>query len=1085
MVLATTLCGALACAPTGVAAIGTEPAAPDDLAHPTMTATGDLSATLVSPAPGGSAAATTAIEVSTERGGGVELRVDGRVVPSDRIGKRTVDTKTGETHFFYYGIALEPGPNVVELVPLGASGARGKPVTATVFGPGPATSMAATLGGPFVADGRTAAILKIALLDASGRPALGSENVRLTLAGDATIGGRLRSTQARAENDGTVEFPLVAGIAAGGVDVRAETESGIARNFTFRSLPYLRVPIVTGIVTGGIGAVPGIPGTGDGQEDGTNARRARFAIFGTGRVLHDAALTFAYDTANVLDRTIDYGSFSANPDARPYLTYGDTSIRRDDALSRDRLFFRFTRGTTEATWGRFRATTTEPGAGAGSLGGLDLLVSGAQIETGTKNVRVAAFHAADDIAYGRQVFAPTGLALLAGVLHPDIVVASDVVELVTLDRHTGVVVGDVGLIRNVDYVLDYATGELRFLNPPMPFDERFNPQQILVRYEYSGLRGGAATTGGRISTTFGRGNAYRAAAGYVNDATGGGNATLISQDFSGPISGGRWRFEHLATKGGIGSLATTSGSTTVAGTSLAGDAFRAALETALLGSKLTMAYEQTTSGYYNPFGGLATPGLTSLRAELVRAIPGGTLGATVDRERNVGVGYGNAVSNAQIALKKRVGRKLTLGAQIARHDYSSGTSFARAVAASQDVAPVATPVPVAVAGLGQTNPSGSVTQASLAVGYRFSPALDASFAKTIDVAGTSDAAAGSPPSTQAELGIAFGTRGRAYVRELWNAAPTSSFAASTVALTTQTSGTRSTAIGFERALGRNTTVDSEYLVQQTATGADVFAAIGGKERFQFAHGVTGSLDVQRANAIGSGLSGFDLYGANLAYKPKDGRFVATANYQLRTGDAPGSTLALGGAGDLGGGVSLIATLNDATTVGYRSDRDRVSLAVRPLHDDRSVTLFAYERENGNATTIDQHAEILSLEHDWRPTRVDEFSTRLAYKLDGDSYYAAHTSLLDARVDHRLGGPTGRLDLGIEGRTLTSGNGVPGGFALGAAAEAGYTLDDAMRLAVGYDVSAAPDPALAVASRRAGFYATFTSAITNVFGWGKR
>jgi len=44
-----------------------------------------------------------------------KLKVGGDVVPFSRIGKRTVDSKTGETTYTYYGVTLHEGPNVVAL----------------------------------------------------------------------------------------------------------------------------------------------------------------------------------------------------------------------------------------------------------------------------------------------------------------------------------------------------------------------------------------------------------------------------------------------------------------------------------------------------------------------------------------------------------------------------------------------------------------------------------------------------------------------------------------------------------------------------------------------------------------------------------------------------------------------------------------------------------------------------------------------------------------------------------------------------------------------------------------------------------
>jgi len=77
----------------------------------------------------------------------------------------------------------------------------------------------------------------------------------------------------------------------------------------------------------------------------------------------------------------------------------------------------------------------------------------------------------------------------------------------------------------------------------------------------------------------------------------------------------------------------------------------------------------------------------------------------------------------------------------------------------------------------------------------------------------------------------------------------------------------------------------------------------------------------------------------------------------------------------------------------------------------------------------------------------------------------------------------RFDLAGETRYLDARN-VAGARATGFALEGGLRLGDAMRLAGGYNFTAALDPSLAAAPVRRGFYATLTSVIDSIFGWGK-
>ena len=295
---------------------------------------------------------------------------------------------------------------------------------------------------------------------------------------------------------------------------------------------------------------PGIPGGGDGDPNGTNSRRGRVAVFGTG-ALGKSLATFAYDTADTLQRTSQYGgalgTYNGDPNDRAYSTTGDASTRRDDALSRDHLFARLDTGRATAQWGEFRAST---GSSVNALGGFDQLVAGAKLELAGDNRRAMVFAARNDVGYDRRVFAPSGLA--NGItLRPDIVVGSEVVLLATIDARSGAVIAQTALTRGIDYSIEYATGQLHFIEIPLPFDDAFNPRQIVLTYEFDAPGNAARTVGGRAETSFGRNHAIKLGVGYVNDTSGAGNVSLATQDLSGIIRGGGWQIVHATSRGGL------------------------------------------------------------------------------------------------------------------------------------------------------------------------------------------------------------------------------------------------------------------------------------------------------------------------------------------------------------------------------------------------------------------------------------------------------------------------------------------------------------------------------------------------------
>ncbi len=294
---------------------------------------------------------------------------------------------------------------------------------------------------------------------------------------------------------------LIPGLTPGAVLLRAECGDA-TRETRFFLAPNLRKPFVSGLVSAGAGSVPGIPDAPDGQADGTNSRRGRIAMFGTGAMGKSLA-TFAYDTADTLQRTPQYGgalgTYNGDPSDRPYAITGDASLRRDDALSRDHLFARIDSGQATAQWGEFRART---GGDTNAIGGFDQLVDGAKLELGGATRRASLFVARNDVGYDRRVFAPTGLAN-GVVLRPSIVVGSEVVLLATIDARTGAVIAQTPLTRGVDYSIEYATGQLHFIDVPLPLDEAFNPRQIVITYEFDAPGNSAKTIGGRAEAALG------------------------------------------------------------------------------------------------------------------------------------------------------------------------------------------------------------------------------------------------------------------------------------------------------------------------------------------------------------------------------------------------------------------------------------------------------------------------------------------------------------------------------------------------------------------------------------------------------
>src|SRR5581483_5877170 len=153
---------------------------------------------------------------------------------------------------------------------------------------------------------------------------------------------------------------------------------------------------------------------------------------------------------NRLSPVSSYGPFVQDPNERPYQTYGDASAVSDPIHSGDHLYARLENGRNSLTWGQFNAQV-----GSSDAGAYHQLLSGAQAELHDRQDRLAltAFTARNDMAFVSQVFPVSGLSALMQQLHSNIVVGSEYLQLVALDRHSGAVVSELPLVRNVDYTI--------------------------------------------------------------------------------------------------------------------------------------------------------------------------------------------------------------------------------------------------------------------------------------------------------------------------------------------------------------------------------------------------------------------------------------------------------------------------------------------------------------------------------------------------------------------------------------------------------------------------------------------------------
>jgi hypothetical protein len=1056
-----------------------------DLKNLQATATGTLTAAIVAPEENGASdSLATKLEADTTEGAILRVAVNGEPVDDTHLGSLTTDTKAHTAHFIYYGLPLHAGPNTITVTPLGANNTTGMPATRTVFGPGRPASFEQKLLAPLVADGHTASTLEVTALDAWGHHAQPGSVMKVAIAsGDVRFGVGIaaaktapaagtptspptsgadaggvaplgQSIDLAVPSGGAIGIPLMPGLRPGQVAFHITAGEAVS-DATYYAAADVRKPFVNGLITVGAGSLPTAPQDQAGVPNGPNSRKGRIAVYGTGAVGKTGLATIAYDTADRLDASSSTGPFIDDPSSRPYDTYGDSSIHRDDALSQDHLFARYDRGQSHAMWGEFQATTSGPN----SVGGFAQLVDGLQVEIANKGRRLSGFEARNDVAYGRLVLSPSGLSALAQPLQPNMVVGSENVSLNAIDRRTGVIISQMPLTRNVDYEIDYISGQIRFITIPLPFDDALNPQQILVRYEYGGPGVHTETSGARFETTLGRGTSgVKFGAGYVNDSNGLSNYSLFTQEISSTFSGGSWSLARAASLGNISDPSLDN----IGGTG--GQAFKGAFTRISGANKIDLSFEDTTSGYANPFGGLTSPGLLDYRGSIAHTFRTAQLTLAFDHQSNDYLGSDNSQSDASVKLRQTFGKRFALTTGLAYLSTSAGTAFVPVPGETPD--PLATPIPVVAA---------QSLQATLGADWKIGHALSLS-ATRLQNLGTQTVAS-SPSETVAQATLDFGSKGRAYIRELYSASPTQTFASSTADLAAASGATHVTTFGIERSVGKSTTLDDEYEIDRGGEGTTFHAISGVKEMFAFGQHLRGDFSVQ--NATGDQQSGFATYSGSLDYRPSD-RLKITTAIQDRTGSGSGLTLFVAAAGAINDDLSVFGNINRSDGAGIASSDNRIGLAWRPAQNERGVTLLGYRSTSG-LSDLGGQAGVLSIEQLYRPTGRLELAGRYAYKLDGDSYFAAKTGLFGLRATQKIGD---RFDIGGEFSTLSTAN-VPSAGARGLSFEAGLRVTGTLRAAVGYNVRNVADPSLSNSASKSGLYITMTSLVDRFFGWGAK
>ncbi|MFL0356920.1 hypothetical protein ACI5KX_10625 [Erythrobacter sp. GH1-10] len=252
---------------------------------------------------------------------------------------------------------------------------------------------------------------------------------------------------------------------------------------------------VVGLVEGTVGArsvADNMERTG--RFDSDLGDDARIALYAKGRLLGKYLLTFAYDSAKQREDQRVLGTI--DPQAY-YTVFGDGSLRRFDAASREKLYVRIETSTFYALYGDFETAFDQT-----RLARYNRTATGVKGEARIGQVKAQAFAAEISSRLQRDEIQGQGISGPYQLGTRSILPNSERVTIEVRDRfRSEIIISSQTLTRFVDYDIDLFSGTISFAEPILSRDINFNPQFIVIEYEIDGTGPAEMNAGVRVDWT--------------------------------------------------------------------------------------------------------------------------------------------------------------------------------------------------------------------------------------------------------------------------------------------------------------------------------------------------------------------------------------------------------------------------------------------------------------------------------------------------------------------------------------------------------------------------------------------------------
>lgn len=1045
-------------------------------------------------------------------GANIELRVNGKLVNRDLIGRTENDSSANLVTQTWYGVPLQEGENIITAQVVGATEPTS---TVKVEVRGAATNLTLdTVEARIPADGRSTATIKGQLLDANGNRSIREAIITLNATSGEFVGVDFKPDEPGFQvevKNGQFTATLKSDLKAQTVRIRA-TANDLEAYTQLQFETALRPSLVTGVVDLRLGA-RGTNYFGSFRDfvrpdkDTSTRLDVNSSIFATGAI-GEWLFTGALNTSRSLneDCNCDNRLFRTYQSSEQnYPVYGDSSKLDVVAPSTDSLFLRLERSTgipgaaaDYAMWGDYN--TEEFARQSQQFTAVTRQLHGLKANYNLGNFQITGFYGNNVQGFQRDTIAPDGTSGFYFLSRRILVPGSENIflELEELNR-PGTVLERKQLNRGADYDIDYDRGTVLFREPILRTDIGKDGEvlvrRIVTSYQYDSQDSESNIYAGRLQYNLGRGLNQESwlAATYLREDQGVrdfelfGADALISFGSQGKL---------------IGEFARSRNNSELMG-DVSGDAYRLEAEGRIFqGLRGRAYYRFADTGFANNATISFVPGQTRYGAQLTGQLSGSTnVRLQYDHEDNFGIApqplttfedlftpritavpgskVDNSLTTISAGIQQRFGSSIFDLDWIHRDRKDNIPNSALSSKSDQLRSRLTVPITNKLSFLAQNELTLSSEKDSV---YPDRTIFGLNWALL--------------PGINLSLAQQFYNGGQ--------------FEGNSIT---------SLSVNGEHKLGRDTTITGRYSILGGANELTTQGAIGLNNKWTISPGLRLNVayehifgNFQARNATGQqfaqpftvgqaassiGFNGGDSYSVGLEYSDNP-NFQASAKYEHRASSAGENTVITAGmTGKISPSLTALARYQQANASNQRltglgdTTNLKFGLAYRDPNDDKFNALLRYEyRKNpsvipdtiqfGSGTGSEDHT--FAAEAIYAPNWQWEFYGKYALRnstsyLASDLIGSASVNLAQFRATYRLGYS---MDLVGEARWIGQSDNTETGFVV----ETGYYLTPNLRVSAGYVFGKVDDRDFSGTRSAGGAYLGLTVKLNELFdGFG--